>query len=86
MTTEYCVEYAKSGRSTCKVCKAKIDQGVIRIGTEMPGPGDYMMTSWRHLECQKKPKAITDTTQVKGTSALSAEDQIRIETCDPLRL
>lgn len=27
------VEYAKSSRSTCKVCKSKIEKGNVRIGT-----------------------------------------------------
>lgn len=27
----YQVEYAKTGRASCKACKAKIDQGDLRI-------------------------------------------------------
>lgn len=27
----YKVEYAKSGRSTCKACNNKIDEGTVRI-------------------------------------------------------
>ena len=45
MPATYCVEYAKSGRSTCKGCKSKIDLGEIRIGTITPGPGDYDLTA-----------------------------------------
>ena len=76
--TTYCVEYAKSNRSTCKVCKAKIEMGAIRIGTSAPGPGDYMMTSWRHLDCQKKPKALTSTSEISGLFTLSHGDQIKV--------
>jgi len=56
--TTYCIEYAKSNRSTCKQCKVKIDKDTLRIGTSVPGDGDYMMTSWRHLACQKVPAAL----------------------------
>lgn len=51
----------------------------MRIGTSAPGPGDYMMTSWRHLECQKKPKGLADLAQLAGLGALSAEDQARVK-------
>ena len=55
--TTYSVEYAKSNRAACKVCKAKIDKDALRIGTTAPGPGDYIMTSWRHLEYVARPCA-----------------------------
>ena len=32
----------------CKGCGTKIDKSALRIGTTVPGPGDYDMTSWRH--------------------------------------
>ena len=78
---QYSVENAKSNRSTCKVCKAKIDKDALRIGTATEGPGDYLMTSWRHLECQKKPKnGLTDLTELAGMDALTADDQERVKT------
>ena len=77
--TEYCVEYAKSNRAGCKVCKSKIEKDALRIGTSAPGPGDYMMTSWRHFECQKKPKALSDLSQLAGLASLSADDQAKVE-------
>lgn len=76
--TSYSVENAKSNRSTCKVCKTKIDKDVLRIGTCAPGPGDYDMVSWRHLECQKKPKHLTDLSGLVGLSQLSSEDQDKV--------
>ena len=78
---QYSVENAKSNRSTCKVCKAKIEKDALRIGTATEGPGDYLMTSWRHLECQKKPKnGLTDLTELAGMDALTADDQERVKT------
>lgn len=76
--TEYSVEYAKSARSSCKVCKANIELGAVRVGTSAPGPGDYMLTSWRHLECQKKPKNLADLSGLSGLSALGADDQAKV--------
>ena len=77
--TSYSVENAKSNRSTCKVCKTKIEKDVLRIGTCAPGPGDYDMVSWRHLECQKKPKHLTDLSALAGLSQLSSEDQDKVK-------
>ena len=72
-STTYCVEYAKSNRATCKACNIKIDKGAVRIGTSVPGPGDYDMTSWRHLACQKKkPSSLAE---LKGYQELKSSDQ-----------
>ncbi len=50
----YCVEYAKTGRSSCKKCKSQIEKGVCRIGKMTPNPfsddgGD--MKVWYHTRC-----------------------------------
>ena len=77
----YCVEYAKSNRAACKGCKAKIDKDVLRIGINTPGPGDYLMTSWRHLECVKKPKpgkGLDTLDELSGLTGLSADDQAKV--------
>ena len=66
----YLVEPAKSNRALCKQCKVKIDKGLLRIGTVTPGPGDYDITSWRHLECQKMPKGL-DLANLTGFDALT---------------
>ena len=76
----YSVEPAKSGRAGCKVCKQKIEQGALRIGTTSEGAGDYMMVSWRHLDCQKKPKRGLDSlSDLQGFGALSAADQALVK-------
>jgi hypothetical protein len=31
---KYCVELAKSGRSSCKRCKSSIEKDALRIGTK----------------------------------------------------
>ena len=78
ISTAYCVEYAKSNRSTCKGCKLKIDKDVLRIGTTVSGLGDYDMTSWRHLECTKKPAKLTEPSQIDGVGMLKPEDEARV--------
>ena len=50
----YCVEYAKTGRSGCKKCKANIEKEQPRIGKITPNPfsddgGD--MKVWYHTRC-----------------------------------
>eukprot|EP00966_Prymnesium_polylepis_P164580 3805015-Prymnesium_polylepis.1 len=71
--------YAKSNRAECKLCKNKIAKGAIRIGTSVPGPGDYDMTSWRHLECQKKPAGLSDVLEIAGLdTVLKPEDTARV--------
>ena len=50
----YCIEYAKTGRSSCKKCKQQIEKGVGRIGKITANPfsddgGD--MKVWYHTRC-----------------------------------
>ena len=52
--SRYCVEYAKTGRSSCKKCKQQIEKGVSRIGKITANPfsddgGD--MKAWFHMQC-----------------------------------
>ena len=74
--TLYCLEYAKSNRSTCKGCGQKIDKDELRIGSTVPGEGDYDMTSWKHLGCQMVPLKVspeetwTEPTQIHGFDEL----------------
>lgn len=51
--TLYCVEYAKSNRSTCKASGEKIEKDELRIGSIVPGEGDYVKPSsstTRHMQ------------------------------------
>ena len=50
----YCIEYAKTGRSSCKKCKSQIEKEVPRVGKITPNPfnddgGD--MKVWYHMRC-----------------------------------
>ena len=57
----------------CKGCSIKIDKDAVRIGTTVPGPGDYDLTSWRHLACQKKKPA--SLAELNGFNSLKPADQ-----------
>ena len=74
-STTYCVEYAKSNRAACKTCSIKIDKGAVRIGTTFPGPGDYDITAWRHLACQKRIAALAGPSELAGFADLKASDK-----------
>lgn len=45
------VEYAKSGRSTCKGCSENIAKGALRLGATFPDPRGYENTKWYHVAC-----------------------------------
>ena len=53
------IEVSKSGRATCRVCKQKIDKGVLRFGEEAPNafdPDGGASYFWHHLVCAAKKK------------------------------
>ena len=75
------VEYAKSGRSTCKACHLPIDKGEVRIGTEGLGEtaygGEFMMTSWKHVGCQ--PRSRNGGNTLYGKAALRSGDRAYVD-------
>ncbi|XP_013149154.1 PREDICTED: poly [ADP-ribose] polymerase-like [Papilio polytes] len=60
----YKVEYAKTGNANCKVCKEKIDKGILRFGMLLQSKFyDGCQIHWHHEECFFKkvlPKSIFD--------------------------
>ena len=59
-------------------CKAKIEKGTLRIGTISPGPGDYDVTQWRHLACQKKPKNLGEVQNLEHFDVIDPSDQEKV--------
>jgi bifunctional polynucleotide phosphatase/kinase len=45
------VEYAKSGRSTCKGCSENIAKGTLCVGTSFHDPRGFENTKWYHVAC-----------------------------------
>lgn len=77
----YNVEPAKSGRSSCKKCKEKIEKDEIRIGTNRTTADDIVMTSWVHAKCFTLPKKLDVETFLSelDMSALSSTQKEEIE-------
>ena len=54
----YRAEYAKSGKSSCKECKGKIEKGELRLAIMVPFKVEKI-PNWYHLKCffiKHKPK------------------------------
>lgn len=50
-TTKTAVEYAKSGRSSCKKCSTAITKDAVRVGAVSRDSRGFDMTKWHHLGC-----------------------------------
>mmetsp|Transcript_34260 Transcript_34260/g.74856 ORF Transcript_34260/g.74856 Transcript_34260/m.74856 type:complete len:154 (-) Transcript_34260:253-714(-) len=80
MENPYLVEPAKTGRSSCKLCKTPIAKDQLRFGTylELMGHGSY---AYRCLKCVTAKVASNVVTRVgspesvSGYDTLSAADQ-----------
>lgn len=49
------VDYAKSGRSTCKSCKDMIQKGELRLATSLDCD-QFSGTKWYHWKCFELPR------------------------------
>ncbi|XP_078399002.1 poly [ADP-ribose] polymerase 1 [Cetorhinus maximus] len=81
---DFVVEYAKSNRSVCKGCSKKIEKDTVRVSKKMINPEKPqlgMIDHWYHPDCFVANKAelgflpTYSASQLKGFSALSAEDK-----------
>ncbi|XP_050237867.1 poly [ADP-ribose] polymerase 1 [Mercurialis annua] len=75
-------EYAKSGRSSCKICKNPINKEGLRLGKMVQATQfDGFMPMWNHGNCVlKKAKQIKLMDDVEGIDSLRWEDQQKIRT------
>ena len=79
------VEYAKTGRSSCKSCRGPIKEGTMRVGRKTKSRfHDGFETSWVHFRCAKS--GISTITQLRGWRSLRFADsqKIRKETGETL--
>ncbi|XP_058807262.1 poly [ADP-ribose] polymerase [Phymastichus coffea] len=60
----YCVEYSKSGRAMCNVCKNAIAKDILRLATVVQSPfHDGKLVKWYHANCffqKQRPKTTGD--------------------------
>jgi hypothetical protein len=84
---KFFADHAKSNRSTCRKCKQKLDNGVLRLaksGYNPFGPGPLKL--WHHVNCmfevfagQRRTTARIETPDdIEGWSDLEEEDQEEI--------
>ncbi|KPJ11271.1 Poly [ADP-ribose] polymerase [Papilio machaon] len=76
----YSVEYAKSSRASCKLCKNTIDQGTLRIALMVQSPFfDGKQPNWHHLDCLFSKKPPTDISEIANFNKIKHEDQEAIK-------
>eukprot|EP00005_Dracoamoeba_jomungandri_P000909 CAMPEP_0174254406 /NCGR_PEP_ID=MMETSP0439-20130205/3732_1 /TAXON_ID=0 /ORGANISM="Stereomyxa ramosa, Strain Chinc5" /LENGTH=1042 /DNA_ID=CAMNT_0015335969 /DNA_START=19 /DNA_END=3144 /DNA_ORIENTATION=- len=77
---DFKIEYAKSSRSKCVECSAKIEKDSIRIGTMVVSEKfDGQYYAWRHAKCFFHFKPDVKTSALKGFTILRPEDQPKIQ-------
>uniref|UniRef100_A0A0D9V5D8 PARP-type domain-containing protein n=1 Tax=Leersia perrieri TaxID=77586 RepID=A0A0D9V5D8_9ORYZ len=70
------IEYAKSGRSTCKVCSVSIAKGALRLGATARDPRGYDSTKWYHAACfPTSSHPLDPVEEVKGFDSIKEEDR-----------
>jgi len=70
------VQYAPSGRASCRKCKFSIDKGLPRIGKEFSMPGrDFRSTYWWHVDCTPVPRKGLPEADIEGFEDLKEVDK-----------
>ncbi|CAH1168782.1 unnamed protein product [Phyllotreta striolata] len=81
-TTElpYFAEYAKSGRASCKGCRAPIAQSTLRIAVMVQSPHfDGKNPNWHHFDCFFNKQRPKSTDEIDHFESLRLEDQDKIK-------
>ncbi|KAL6616026.1 hypothetical protein ACP70R_038296 [Stipagrostis hirtigluma subsp. patula] len=77
--TSVSVEYAKSGRSTCKGCSENITNGALRIGASAHDPRGYDITKWYHVACfPASTYPIFPVENLKGFDSIESHDREKL--------
>lgn len=64
-------EYAKSARSTCKMCTKAILKKALRVGIVSRDGRGFDMTKWHHLDCfPVGAVTVASAEEIKGFEAL----------------
>ncbi|KAL7291310.1 hypothetical protein TKK_0014913 [Trichogramma kaykai] len=72
----YRVEYAKSGRASCKVCKSPIAKDSLRIATVVQSPfHDGKLERWHHASCFFQKQRPGNTGDIAHFDSIRWEDQ-----------
>lgn len=80
---DFCVEEAKSSRSSCKGCEKIINEGDLRIGHSIifDPHAEFLNKQWYHLECVKLPSRHSDLIleDIEGIEEISLADCKKIK-------
>jgi len=72
----FIVEYARSGKSTCRKCHKCIENKGLRIGETVENPEyHHSSTYWYHFDCYKVHHTLTSTKELGSYSSISANDK-----------
>ncbi|KAL6616027.1 hypothetical protein ACP70R_038297 [Stipagrostis hirtigluma subsp. patula] len=70
------VEYAKSGRSSCKGCSGGIASGALRLGASARDPRGFESTKWYHVSCfPAASNPLGPVERIKGFDSIKDEDR-----------
>lgn len=79
-STKVTVEYAKSGRSSCKKCDEKIPAKSVRLGLVSKHPQGFDQTKWHHLDCFPfSSDFVSSVEDITGFSLLQNKDKETLE-------
>ncbi|MCD7470623.1 hypothetical protein HAX54_010605 [Datura stramonium] len=79
-STKVTVEYAKSGRSSCKKCDEKIAAKSVRLGLVSKHPQGFDQTKWHHLDCFPfSSDFVSSVENITGFSSLQIKDKEALE-------
>lgn len=76
ISDSFIVDYAKSGRSTCKHCLTGILQGSLRVGKMVESDKFAgMIPAWNHVDCFFLNEVLVDLRQLEGIKNVAESDQ-----------
>ncbi|KAD4178988.1 hypothetical protein E3N88_27579 [Mikania micrantha] len=80
MKEKIVVEYAKSGKSSCKKCSEKIEYKSLRLGLVSWDPRGFENTKWHHIDCFfTLDKDIISLESIEGFFELKSNDQEKLK-------
>ncbi|KAL7554732.1 hypothetical protein ACHAWF_018559 [Thalassiosira exigua] len=72
------VEYAKTGRASCRTCDEKIGKGEVRVGHTPLFRGKPGFMVYRHLHCAVFSEEIACAEDVENYDALEEDDYVKL--------
>ncbi|KAD0585577.1 hypothetical protein E3N88_44025 [Mikania micrantha] len=80
MKEKIVVEYAKSGKSSCKKCSEKIEYKSLRLGLVSWDPRGFENTKWHHIDCFfTLDKDVISLESIEGFFELKSNDQEKLK-------